>query len=676
MSKRPMVLTALLVGMGLLFSACGGGSSSSSTSSDPITVTGYVKVPSGAAAAPLTAKVAVGESKLVAVTDVSLILTRVDATGAPTGDPIATVTVDPTTGQFSVEMPAGTEFSADLVLIATIGDQVLYAQVISEVVNVDPITDYIFDRLIAEGVTLGNVTPGELLSLAEFIATTYDVLLPEIDAATTLAEAVTVLESVFGDTGVLGTEMGDLITQVSQAAGSPLSGSYFMSNVSCQVRSYAGTQQYAEYGFLNFVAGTAGTGVIDPVLFTSSGYEHQVMTDQTPGFEVYLNTTYTWNTETENPTENVDATFNADGSFYIYFPVETYLEPAYQMGSQYPAYSQTFYPIGDGTYVSLMTELQYRYGLNADGTLNLSDLTGSEATLGLDGVVKQAAGSVDKAKGNSYGAIGYFHGGGESGRRELSGELVTIDFDPTLVQIDHQSSSYSLERMPVASSTEAVVRWYNDSTNGYTPLEQADPPETGIALTADASTGLLTLSNAGFTLKLQVSENGSFVLGHVAEPEATYGSTGGIFGVKLGTADPTIAPGTKYRLIWLEMILAENGGLEIVRLPGTTATYNVDGTFSVAGLESNFRKDNDFNSTVYSQSDPLVVTTSGALTWAGTNNGAFELELDPTDSMMGHGFFNADGSVGVMRTSFSTLNGASGDAGMGIALFVKQGITP
>ena len=157
--------------------ACG--SSGTSTTSTGAEVSGLVEAPNGQ-----IALFKQGQSTLVALTEyifpgayaaitgldpvtgATVELIRVDNNGDQVGAVLAS-TVTSITGNYSLSLPSGVDFSGDLVLrITGNGGAEMSAQVVEQSVDINPISQYILDKFIEDGTALDTLAVNEVVALS------------------------------------------------------------------------------------------------------------------------------------------------------------------------------------------------------------------------------------------------------------------------------------------------------------------------------------------------------------------------------------------------------------------------------------------------------------------------------------------------------------------------------
>ncbi|MFB3106348.1 MAG: hypothetical protein ACE1ZA_15700, partial [Pseudomonadales bacterium] len=92
-------------------------------------------------------------------------LIRIDDNGVQVGAVLAS-TVTSITGDYTLTLPVGVNFAANLIVrITGAGIETLDAQVVEQVVDINPITDFVLDKFIEGGTQLDTLAVGEVVRL-------------------------------------------------------------------------------------------------------------------------------------------------------------------------------------------------------------------------------------------------------------------------------------------------------------------------------------------------------------------------------------------------------------------------------------------------------------------------------------------------------------------------------
>ena len=169
-------LKSMAIAGAISLASCGGGGGTST----PVTtdVSGLVEAPNGQIAlfkehqsmlVALTEAIFPGAYAAITgldpVTGATVELIRVDNNGVQIGDVLAS-TVTSVTGNYSLSLPSGVDFSGDLVLrITGNGGASMSAQVVEQSVDINPISQYILDKFIEDGTALDTLAVNEVVAL-------------------------------------------------------------------------------------------------------------------------------------------------------------------------------------------------------------------------------------------------------------------------------------------------------------------------------------------------------------------------------------------------------------------------------------------------------------------------------------------------------------------------------
>ena len=193
----------------LIFSGCGGSSSSDPSPDDPaapIEISGTASAPGGmvaqfesksvfdVAVQFLVPPAAAAISGLQPVTGADVELIRVDNDGNQVGDVLANATTTSITGNYTLEIPAGTSLAGNLIVrITGTNNNDLRAQVVEQEVDIDPISEYVLQKFIDRGADLENLETNRVAALSgqadEF----------DLTAGANLSEMLATLEQEIGD---------------------------------------------------------------------------------------------------------------------------------------------------------------------------------------------------------------------------------------------------------------------------------------------------------------------------------------------------------------------------------------------------------------------------------------------------------------------------------------------
>jgi hypothetical protein len=174
-------LAPLSLAVALALSACssgGGGSAATNDTTSETEVTGIAEAPGGqiayfkhnqsllvAAIEHIFPGAYAAITGLEPVTGATVELIRVDNDGNQVGDVLAS-TVTTITGEYSLALPSGVDFSGDLILrITGNSGNSMSAQVVEQEVDINPISQYILDKFIEDGTELATLPVNEVVAL-------------------------------------------------------------------------------------------------------------------------------------------------------------------------------------------------------------------------------------------------------------------------------------------------------------------------------------------------------------------------------------------------------------------------------------------------------------------------------------------------------------------------------
>lgn len=181
-----MILNSVVIGCGIVFTACGGGSSSgesggttTTTTTTTTTITGVAEAPGG-----MIAQLVIHKPVLMAliefvfpgayaaitglqpVTGATVELIRIDNDGNQVGGILAS-TVTSITGNYSLALPSGVSLAGNLVVrISGTGGASLSAIVVEQEVNINPISQYVLSKFVDdENLVLADLSINEVVAL-------------------------------------------------------------------------------------------------------------------------------------------------------------------------------------------------------------------------------------------------------------------------------------------------------------------------------------------------------------------------------------------------------------------------------------------------------------------------------------------------------------------------------
>jgi len=352
---------------------------------EPTTVEGTVKSPAASVASfvpPSWLQIAGGffideaqaaMTGLQPVTGGTVELIEIDDNGEQVGEVIAEAVISHT-GAYALELPAGVDLAANLVLRVTgDADAQLRAIATHEVVDIDPVADFIVQHLVEADVSLTDLAVNEVVRLRGEV----DGI--EVDAGTDLEAAFLALEAAAGP--MVAAEIEDMVQPAGTLAAER---SFFLQGLAIQlgrlndepevwVMSDEGIDVTLTPGDPGRVGVAVSGTTFTATRLTGSG--------PSPGFGV--------ETEVEGA-DQFDARFDAAGTISIDAPfAEELLD---DLGIRVPPQTLRLRSNSDSyAYVGLAGESESLFSLETDGTLDDESQIGYRDGLGLSLMVERAA---------------------------------------------------------------------------------------------------------------------------------------------------------------------------------------------------------------------------------------------------------------------------------------------
>lgn len=613
--------------LALTLGGCGGGGGGT-TPTAPTAVSGFVIVPDGTGGtAPLVARtqtVAAVALEPAAGGTVRLFLADMAGVVQDESTPLATGTID-ADGRYSLNVPAGVPLTANLIIIATYGDShELRAQLVGTVTDIDPVSDYVLAQ--TGDVGLSYVSPADVLVVRGFI--------DREDGADPTTD--------FGAGSVLGDALAEVVEDVAADDTSVTvpTGTMTWTEFSPHVWTYSGSKISARRGTATFTPGPTPIQAANSVVETVATMGYGFNTGSYMGFTCPPE-------ETEGPSPSSPAQIEPDGGFTFADPVEEELFPENGAGTRICGGLTRSRSLGHGSWVTVSQCLALGYSLT-DGALDLTSPTGRSTDLGLQchimkGSLARTAIAGPTGTPAHYALITFNSHFESAGTRSMGSSVSLVDItegdaDGAVAFAKGGETDFSLQRSFDTGTGTVTVELSSDS-----PSES----EGGTG-TLDPATGLVAMDDGG---ELQFSDAGAFMTYMESDRDDNpvadvWGDFEWGVGMKLGTENPTIIDGTRYRVVMLRIRYGDDGSTELQQSTQTWATYAAGPPASLTfdGVVGRVRQGSDeMNNTLTSTVSAFEPTYD--FSWSDISTGVGRFELASTGSGA-QGFFSAEG-VGI-----------------------------
>ncbi|MDD1779848.1 hypothetical protein LRP49_01445 [Enterovibrio sp. ZSDZ35] len=668
--KNSVAIPALLLGL----VACSDNNTSSSPTPSPTSsVSGTVSAPSGAIVNfskptlfeqlfPPAYAAIVG---LEPVRNATVELIRVDDDGKQIGDVIASAPTS-ITGEYNISLPSGVSLAGNLIVRVRGQNTDLHAIALSQKVNVDPASHYIYQNLVDSDLVLADLADNHIVTLRGII----DEL--DLTAGTDLTETLAALDAVAGyqlqqEIGVLTTTPGD----ASQFAGEWRGAIFELSLHDEDTGAYGSFYTSIESSELNVEAVSSDT------LSISDAYEENfAILHFYQGASEIESSLFTV-TEIENTPddpEELQVNITADGTLIERLGLDEHLSYDDGNGPEFGfrTLPSTFIlePGGsDDVKIGVNQELGLRFrtvDTDNDGKFDALDPNqkdGDEPSLTMDLLVRKG---IDISNNTLNGNVG----------------LVLFDLilnsNNAQMEVVTESSILSFDGNGSFSTSDGSEKRAEILRTPTSLAFSETPPEDNMAGTYSLSTdGLLTMTVEEDDIHGFISPTGDLLVGSLVErfPEdaETYTDYAQllVMGIGLGDTPPDVG-GATYKLYPMELGFTEGGGTEVLTFshPGTM-------TFDEAGTQATLQGETFgiVKNTVLGQS---IAPTEESETFTMTanvdaNSNVSLTEDDGTFSLSLDGFVSGDGSR--MLLSLKAIESEdTPDAyyGVGFVLAVKQ----
>ena len=591
-------------------------------------------------------------------------LIRIDDNGVQVGAVLAS-TVTSITGDYTLTLPVGVDFAANLIVrITGAGIETLDAQVVEQVVDINPITDFVLDKFIEGGTQLDTLAVGEVVRLRGSVEE-FD-LTAGADLSTMLA--------------ILDAEVGAFLEdEVSAVNATPGDGAGVAGNYNDGIFS-VGLQNFDDgSGFLNgnFVVEIelsmltiADTGNGTLTVMFDGGEDSSAflgISNDNPPTNTFINSfTDLEQADSELFPLTIDA--NSVIRFTEPFEEEIILEadgggPG-GTGIRTPPTSGVVYPAGPDNDLFVINETF------TDVFFNLTDTDGDGANDALDPNAQTGTGAfIDLEFLARAPATATFP--------SLDGDWGFVSLEVGLSGNGDIFAGVCLDAVTISGSNTALA----STTSNCQDVSRAPGALGGLMLTEDTtlfaadlfpgSNGLISAREAGEPVGADgfVDADGDFMALYFAEdiddggnpPTLTNLERGASYGVPLGSTIPDLT-GRNYRLLSQEIWFDSTGPITISRLSGATLTFdsNVSATLSPHSSRSAVRA-NDFAGPTSVNEETANSETAGVTLAA---DGAIMFTL--ADGTVVEGFVSADRNLLLMRYTYVS----GGDVEIGLVVGV------
>ena len=288
-------------------------------------------------------------------------LIEIDDDGNQVGDVLATAPLS-ITGEYSLTLPSGRELAANLVIRITSGSLVMRAMVVEEVVDINPISEFVLQKFVDdETLTLADLPVGQVISLRGRVEE-FD-LTAEADLTSMLAK--------------LEADLGELVdTEIEEIGTIPDDGTL--------ATATAGTWNTVELGLglhdsEDNSSGTLNTGIFsatNTIAVDSSDSSALTVSEASIFIDSFTNLSFgsdgVWNlyNETLGGTAGEGELFTgsvaSDGTITVSIPFEEELHSGDcpSVGWRYPPLNQKLDDTGNGNaLINVNAEASIRYNL-------------------------------------------------------------------------------------------------------------------------------------------------------------------------------------------------------------------------------------------------------------------------------------------------------------------------
>ena len=596
-------------------------------------------------------------------------LIEVNDAGDQVGDVLAS-TATSITGDYRLELPAGVNLAANLVVRISGTSADLRAMVVQTNVDITPLSEFLLRKFISSGASLATLNVSNVATLSGHTA--------EFDVAATsdLSSMIAELETQ------LGSFVDDSIIAIDSTPGtaSSVAGDYNdgtfeigfkFTNDNFNANKGGGLITYSNVGLFTLVddggdslgASEKGSTGVEAGLFTGDqlhyDLRYHVNTAQGDGGQVSHNI----------------GTVDSGGNLYLTLPFREDIHPSSDQGERSPPASANIYATGvAGVCIGSSINPAASYHLkdsNGDGikdAIDPSAYIGHKLYIDLNVLVPQASAMTQSTIAGDYGSVSFvnlFTAGGDS---SIYGEVSTAAIDASGIVIHSQKDADIITRTP-------------DPTGTATFAETTDAtPKTGTV--SVSGNGQFTYTEDGSSASFFgfVSNNTEFLLAGIGESQgASSDLTMANNGLSLSVRKPSSAPdlsGRTYRLMGIEKQMDTTGATRFERLRGDDdrLTFSGDGTqvsisYNGTDILSRSSDTTDFTITTSTSSGTIdhavTVASDGAINFTQTvaGTGGYTREWK--------GFVSASTNIIILRCIERADDGSNYSMGIYVAFPVK-----
>jgi len=590
-------------------------------------------------------------------------LIRIDDNGVQVGAVLAS-TVTSITGDYTLTLPVGVNFAANLIVRITGNGIELDAQVVEQVVDINPITDFVLDKFIEGGTQLDTLAVGEVVRLRGS-AEEFD-----LTAGADLSTMLAILDAEVG--GFLEDEVSAV--NATPGDGTGVAGSYNDGLFSVGLQNFD-TLDGTGFRNGNFVAeiergaltiADTGNGTLTA---TFDGGEHSsaflgISNDIPPNNTFIDSFTDLEQADPQLFPLTIDA--NSVIRFTEPFEEEIILEAdgggLGGTGIRTPPTSGVVYPAGPDNDLFVINETF------TDVFFNLTDTDGDGINDALDPNAQTGTGAFIDLEFLARAPVTF---------PSLDGDWGFVSLEVGLGGNGNIFAGVCLDAVTISGTNTALA----STTSSCQDVSRAPGAAGGLLLVEDnllfatvltpGSNGLISAQEAGEPVGADgfVDADGDFMALYFAEdiddggnpPTLTNMERGASYGVPLGSTTPDLT-GRNYRLLSQEIWFDSTGPITISRISGATLTFNsnVDATLSPHSTRSAVRA-SDFAGPTSVNEETVNSETAGVTLAA---DGAIMLTL--ADGTVVEGYVSADRNLLLMRYTYVS----GGDVEIGLVVGV------
>jgi len=590
-------------------------------------------------------------------------LIRVDNSGVQVGAVLASTSTS-ITGDYTLELPAGVDFAANLVVrITGTGVATLEAQVVEQVVDINPITSFVLDKLVEGGTQLDTLAVGEVVRLRGS-AEEFD-----LTAGADLTEMLAVLDAEVG--GFLEDEVAAVNATPGDGAGA--AGDYNEGLFSVGLQNFDmldGTgwrngNFNAEVDISTLTIADTGNGTLTAMFNGGEQTSAWLGISNNVPPDTFLSTfTDIEQADTELFPLTIDD--NSVIRFNEPFEEEIILEAAGGgpggTGIRTPPTSGAVYPAGPDNDLFVINETF------TDVFFNLTDTDDDGINDALDPNAQTGTGAFIDFEFLARVPVTF---------PSLDGNWGFVSLEVGLSGNGNIFAGVCLDAVTISGTNTALA----STTSSCQDVDRAVGAVGGLALVEDTATfaavltpgsnGLITAQEAGDPTVANgfVDADGDFMALFFAEDVDDGGNPatltnlerGAFFGVPLGSTTPDLT-GRNYRLLSQEIWFDSTGPISLSRISDATLTFdsNVSATLSPHATRSAVRE-SDFAGPVSVNEETAISETAGVTLAA---DGAITATL--TDGTVVEGYVSADRNLLLMRYTYAS----GGDVEMGLIVGV------